>query len=60
MKMSILAVVWDFRNFDLRRLLLCLLGVPFLFPGGAFAQEKPADTSHAPGWVVIPVEDIPH
>jgi hypothetical protein len=55
MKLSILAV--QFRDIGFRRLFPCLLSVPFLLPVGAVGQEKPADTSHAAGWVVIPVEE---
>jgi hypothetical protein len=55
MKLSILAV--QFRDIGFRRLFPWLLAVPFLLPVGAFTQEKPADTSHAAGWVVIPVEE---
>jgi hypothetical protein len=55
MKLSILAV--QFRDIGFRRLFPWLLAVPFLPPVGAFTQEKPADTSHAAGWVVIPVEE---
>ena len=55
MKLSILAV--HFRDIGFRRLFPCLLAVPFLFPVGALTQEKPPDTSHAAGWVVIPVDE---
>src|SRR5215475_15233771 len=57
MKLSILAVVLDSRNRRLERLLRCLIAVPFLLSISALAQDKPADASHAAGWVVIPVEE---
>jgi hypothetical protein len=57
MKLSILASILDFRDFGPKRLFPCLLAVSFLLPVGALAQEKPPDTSHAAGWVVIPVEE---
>ena len=57
MKLSILAVVLDIGEAGLSRLFPSLLAIPFLLPLGARAQDKPADISHAPGWVVIPVDE---
>lgn len=57
MKRSILSAILNCRHFSAQRLILRLLAVPFLLPVGAFTQDKPADVSHAAGWVVIPVEE---
>ena len=56
MKTSILAVVLELRQVGLRRLIPCLLAIPFSLPVLAYAQEKP-EASHAAGWVVIGVEE---
>lgn len=57
MKTSILSVVLDIGTVASRRLPLCLLAVSAFFLTIAQAQEKPADSPHAAGWVVIPVEE---
>ena len=57
MKLSILGVVLDFREMGLRQLFPSLLAIPLLLTIGVLAQEKPAEASHAAGWVVIPVEE---
>ena len=57
MKMSILSVVLDLRKGALRRLLPCLLSACICSVVAAHAQEKPAESAHAAGWVVIPVEE---
>src|ERR1700739_4730151 len=57
MKTSILSVVLDIGAIPSRRLPLCLLAISALFLTAAQAQEKPAESPHAAGWVVIPVEE---
>ena len=57
MKMSILSVILDIEAVAFRRMPLCLLVISALFLIAARAQEKPADSAHAAGWVVIPVEE---
>ena len=57
MNRSIHARVLELRLLCLRRISRCLLALPFFFLFRAFAQEKPAEPSHAAGWVVIPVEE---
>src|SRR5579864_5111240 len=57
MKTSILSVVLDSGAIASRRLPLCLLAISALFPTSARAQEKAVESSHVPGWVVIPVEE---
>jgi hypothetical protein len=57
MKTSILSVVLDSGTVASRRLPLCLLAISALFLTAALAQEKPAESPHASGWVVIPVEE---
>jgi hypothetical protein len=57
MKTSILSVVLDIGTVASRRLPLCLLVISALFLTAAQAQEKPAESPHAAGWVVIPVEE---
>ena len=57
MKMSILSVVLDIGAVVFRRSPLCLLAVSALLLTAAQAQEKPAESAHAAGWVVIPVEE---
>jgi hypothetical protein len=57
MKKSIPASVSRYRCFALRPVVPCL-AVAFLFIRVAGqAQEKPAESAHASGWVVIPVEE---
>jgi hypothetical protein len=58
MKTSILSVVLDIGTVASRRLPLCLLAVSaFFLLTIAQAQEKPVESPHAAGWVVIPVEE---
>jgi len=57
MKMSILSVVLDLRRVALRPLLPCLVTACICSVVAARAQEKPAESAHAAGWVVIPVEE---
>ena len=54
---SILAVVPQLRRFDLRPLFPCLLAASICWGAIAQAQEKTAESNHAGGWVVIPVEE---
>src|SRR5246127_81578 len=57
MKTSILSVVLDIGAIPSRRLPLCLLAISALFLTAAQAQEKPAESPHIAGWVVIPVDE---
>jgi len=57
MSRSIPALGLELRPPSLRRLFPGLLALPFFFLLLAHAQEKPAEPSHAAGWVVIPVEE---
>ncbi|HKV79844.1 MAG TPA: hypothetical protein VJP02_16970 [Candidatus Sulfotelmatobacter sp.] len=57
MKTSILSVVLDIGVVAFRRLPLCLLAISAMLLTVAQAQEKPAESAHAAGWVVIPVEE---
>src|SRR5215472_16122868 len=57
MNRSILALILELRLLCLSRMLPCMLALPFFFAFGANAQEKPAEPSHAAGWVVIPVDE---
>jgi hypothetical protein len=57
MKTSILSVVLDLRECALRRLLPCLVAACICSVVEVRAQEKPAESAHASGWVVIPVEE---
>jgi hypothetical protein len=57
MKTSILSVVLDIGAIASRRLPLCLLAVSAFLLTIAQAQEKPPESAHAAGWVVIPVEE---
>ena len=57
MKTSILSVVLDIGTVASRRLSLCLLAVSAFLLTIAQAQEKPAESPHTAGWVVIPVEE---
>jgi hypothetical protein len=54
---SILAVVPQLRRLDLRQFFPCLLAASICWGAIAQAQEKIAESSHAAGWVVIPVEE---
>jgi len=55
MKRSILSLVLDCRARALKRLLSCVIAISVLPLTAALGQEKPAESSHAAGWVVIPV-----
>src|ERR1700756_4747518 len=57
MKTSILSVVLDIGAIPSRRLPLCLLAISALVLTAAQAQEKPAESPHIAGWVVIPVDE---
>src|SRR6201993_2503843 len=57
MKMSILSVILGLRKGALRRLLPCIVSACICSVVAARAQEKPAESAHAAGWVVIPVEE---
>src|SRR6266481_8594410 len=57
MKTSILAVVLDIGAVAFPRLPRCLLAVSVFLLTTVQAQEKPAESVHAAGWVVIPVEE---
>src|ERR1700757_4424477 len=57
MNMSILAETFPIRWPAEKRIVPCLLATYLLFVTLAQAQEKPAETSHAAGWVVISVDE---
>ncbi len=57
MKISILAFASVARNFVLRSFIPWLAGGALLFGAAVWAQEKPVESSHNAGWVVIPVEE---
>lgn len=57
MKTSNRAVVSQLRRFALRQFFPCLVAASVCWGATAEAQEKPPDTSHLSGWVVIPVEE---
>jgi len=57
MKRSLPAVISELRDFALRRFVPCLAATSVLCGIAARAQEKPAETAHTPGWVVIPVDE---
>ena len=57
MKTSLLSVLLDIGAVAFRRLPPCLLAVSAFLLTTAQAQEKPAESAHAAGWVVIPVEE---
>src|SRR5437867_360175 len=54
---SILAAFPQLRRFDLRPFFPCILAASICWGAVAQAQEKLNELSHAPGWVVIPVEE---
>jgi hypothetical protein len=54
---SILAVVSQLRQFVLRPFFPCLAAASLCWGAAAHAQEKPAESSHIAGWVVIPVDE---
>src|SRR5271167_1151330 len=57
MKNSILGVVSQLRRYVLRPFFPCLVAASVSWGAAALAQEKTVEPSHAPGWVVIPVEE---
>ncbi len=57
MKMSILSLVLDLRQYALSRFIPCILAVGICSLVAAHAQDKPAEPAHAAGWVVIPVDE---
>jgi len=56
MKNSTLAAVFALRRFAPTSL-ACLAAASLVWGTALLAQEKPTDSSHAAGWVVIPVEE---
>src|SRR6267154_6862441 len=57
MKKLILAVFPQLRRFALRQFFPCIVAASLCWGTAAQAQEKPAETSHIAGWVVIPVDE---
>jgi hypothetical protein len=57
MKKLILSVFPQLRRFALRQFFPCIAAASLCWGAAAQAQEKPAETSHLAGWVVIPVEE---
>jgi len=57
MKMPLFAVVLEARRFSAKPFLPCFVAIAFVFGVALQAQEKPAEPTHAAGWVVIPVEE---
>jgi hypothetical protein len=57
MKISILAAFSQLRRMTLRSLVLLLPVGPIFHGSAARAQEKPSESSHMAGWVVIPVDE---
>src|SRR6266700_6734330 len=57
MKKSMLAAVSQLSRFALNPLFLCLLAASICWGAAVPAQEKPIDSSHIAGWVVIPVDE---
>ena len=57
MKNSKRAVFPQLRRSFLRQFFPCLIAASICWGGLAQAQEKAPEGSHAPGWVVIPVEE---
>ena len=57
MKISILAFASVARNFVLRSLYSMARGWCSSLGAAVWAQEKPVESSHNAGWVVIPVEE---
>jgi hypothetical protein len=54
---SILAFASQFRRSPLRVFVPCLVAASLVWGATVIAQEKPAESTHAAGWVVIPVEE---
>jgi hypothetical protein len=54
---SILAAVLQLRKFVLRPFFPCLAAASLCWGAAAHAQEKPTESSHIAGWVVIPVDE---
>jgi len=57
MKNSILAALSQLRQFVLRQFFPCLAAASLCWGAAAHAQEKPTESSHIAGWVVIPVDE---
>jgi hypothetical protein len=57
MEISIFSVALEARHRVRKQLLACLVVALTSIPTQARAQDKPAEPSHAAGWVVIPVEE---
>jgi hypothetical protein len=57
MENSILAAFPQLRRSALRQLLSCLVAASVISAAPAIGQEKANESAHAPGWVVIPVEE---
>jgi hypothetical protein len=57
MKKSIHAAVSQLRQFVLRPFFPCLAAASLCWGAAAHAQEKPTESSHIAGWVVIPVDE---
>lgn len=57
MKTSILAAFFQLRRMTLRSLVPLLLVSSVFHDSAARAQEKPSESSHMAGWVVIPVDE---
>jgi hypothetical protein len=51
------AAVLQLRRFFLRQFFPCLVAASLCWGAAAQAQEKAAESAHASGWVVIPVEE---
>ena len=54
---SIPAVVSQLRQFVLRQFFPCLVAASLCWGAAAHAQEKPTESAHIAGWVVIPVDE---
>jgi hypothetical protein len=57
MKKSILGVVSQLGRFVQRPFFPCIVAASVSWGAAALAQEKTVEPSHAPGWVVIPLEE---
>ena len=57
MKTSILAVTSLYRHSPLRAITSLLIVFSVAWGAVSVAQEKPAESSHLAGWVVIPVDE---
>src|SRR6202790_4241955 len=57
MKKSIVDVISQLRQFVLRLFFPCLVAASLCWGAAARAQDKPFESSHIAGWVVIPVDE---